>query len=87
MLLCQGTKGVIMSDNPKRTILSPERVERTIIRRIGRTRYAELCLYIQENVDVAFLMKEFSLEAYEVHSIREHIQSNEKSTLLRIQTN
>ena len=76
-----------MSDNPKRTIPSPERVERSIIRRIGRARYAQLCLYIQENVDVSFLMKEFSLEAYEIYAIRSHLQGNASSPLLRIQTN
>ena len=80
-------KGVTMSDNPKRTIPSPERVERSIIRRIGRARYAQLCLYIQENVDVSFLMKEFSLEAYEIHSVRSHLHTETSSPLQRIQTN
>ena len=76
-----------MSDNPKNTILSPERVERSIIRRIGRTRYAELCQFLKEDVDVSFLMKEFSLDTFQMHAVRERLQKKPVEKELRIQTN
>ncbi len=80
-------KGVYMSDNPKNTVLSPERVERSIIRRIGRTRYAQLCQYLQEDVEVAIIMKEFSLQLFQVYAVRERLEKNPIAKELRIQTN
>jgi len=76
-----------MSGNPKNTVLSPERVERAIIRRIGRTRYAQLCEYLQEDVEYAVIMKEFSLELFQVYAVRERLEKNPIGKDLRIQTN
>ena len=75
-----------MSDHTHQNRPSPERVERSIIRRIGKTRYAKLCMFLQEDVDVSFLLGEFSLEHFEIQAIRQLI-SAPATKKLRTQTN
>ena len=76
-----------MSDNPNQPLPSTERVERSIIRRVGRTRYAQLITFIREGVDTSFLVEEFSLDSFEVHAIRMRVQENTAAKVLRTQTN
>ena len=48
---------------------SPERIERSIIRKIGRVRFAQLKECLAEGVSVAFLIEEFGLDPQQVQYI------------------
>ena len=60
---------------------SPERIERSIIRKIGRVRFAQLKEYIAEGVSIAFLIEEFGLDPQQVQYITS--ENQEKSIPLR----
>lgn len=70
-----------MSIAPK----SPERIERSIIRMIGRVRFSQLIEYVEEGVSIDFLVDEFGLNHSQVQYIMNRPQPI-KSQVRSIQT-
>ena len=66
---------------------SPERIERSIIRKIGRVRFAQLKECVSEGVSIAFLVEEFGLTQQQIHFItRETEVQSEQYSIRTIQT-
>ena len=55
---------------------SPERIERSIIRMIGRVRYEQLEECVSEGVSIAFLAEEFGLNHTQIEYITRKAFSN-----------
>ena len=54
-----------MTNPPK----SPERIERSIIRSIGRVRFVQLQEFVEEGVSIDFLVQEFGLSQPQIQYI------------------
>ena len=62
---------------------SPERIERSIIRMIGRVRFEELKECVSEGVSIAFLVEEFGLNQKQIQYITQEAQEKIETISLR----
>lgn len=66
--------------NPRQ---SQERIERSIIRAIGRVRFAQLKECVSEGVSIAFLVEEFGLNQKQLEYITQKTEVQTRSFSLR----
>ena len=66
---------------------SPERIERSIIRMIGRVRFEQLKECVTEGVSIAFLVEEFGLNQTQIQYItREAVNTVDSMPIRTIRT-